>query len=156
MVQICFALPLFHSFTGIGKKTAWATWNSFPDLTESLLKDPEKLTLDSIHMQCLFSVMVYSKACNAAGVNETRQQLFRQGTRTLGMIPPTQQAPFQHIVCSLYQAAIVWMQSLQRQQNVPNASHWAWVKDGKSRVWSPFWTSLPELSKACALLFHCG
>ena len=107
-------IPHFRSW-GLVKKTAWATWNSFPDLTASLLKDPEKITLDSIHMQCLekFTVMMYSKACNAAGVNEARQQLFSQGTRTLDMIPPTQQAMFQHILRALYQAAIIWMQSLQ-------------------------------------------
>ena len=80
--------------------------------------------------------MQYSKACNVTGVNETRQQLFSQGTRTLGMIPPTQQALFQHILRALYQAAIFWMQSHQRQQNVPNASHWAWVKDEKSGLLS--------------------
>ena len=103
-----------------------------------------------------FTATMYSKACNAAGVNEARQQLFSQGTRTLDMIPPTQQALFQHILRALYQPAIFWMQSLQRQQNVLNASYWGWVKDEKTRVWSPFWTSLPDVSKVHAFLFHCG
>ena len=55
-------------------------------------------------MQCLekFTVMMYSKACNAVGVNEGRQQLFSQGTHTFDMIPPTQQALFQHILQALY------------------------------------------------------
>lgn len=53
--------------------------------------------------------------CNAAGVNEGRQQLFSQGTRTLDMVPPTQQTLLQHILWALYQAAIYWMQSLLRQ-----------------------------------------
>ena len=54
--------PLFHSFTwcdmtssflGIGKKTAWAAWQVYPDLTETLLTvsdDPTLLTLESIHI----------------------------------------------------------------------------------------------------------
>ena len=59
-------------------------------------------------MQCLekFTATMYSNACNAAGVNEARRQLFSQETRTLDMIPPTQQALFQHILRALYQAAI--------------------------------------------------
>ena len=41
------ALPVFHALTGCdtvsafvghGKKTAWATWNSFPELTDALLE----------------------------------------------------------------------------------------------------------------------
>ena len=44
--QKALALPMFHAltscdtvsaFTGHGKKTAWVTWNSFPELTEALL-----------------------------------------------------------------------------------------------------------------------
>ncbi|MES9881863.1 MAG: hypothetical protein ABW185_13375 [Sedimenticola sp.] len=166
----CCALPLFHSYTGcdttssfygIGKKTAWATWSTFPDLTETLttlLKSPEEMTLESIHMQRLekFTVMMYSKTSNASRVNEARRQLFSQGTRSLDMIPPTQQALLQHILRALYQAAIIWMQALERQQNVPDASDWGWIKDEKGKVWSPFWTDLADASKACALLFHCG
>ena len=53
--------PLFHSFTGcdttpsflgIGKKTVWAAWQAYPDLTETLLTlsdDPTLLTLDSLN-----------------------------------------------------------------------------------------------------------
>ena len=91
------ALLLFHSYTGcdttssffgIGKKTAWATWEAFPDLTErltTLLKSPEEVTLGSIHMERLekFTVMIYSKNTDASRVNEARRQLFYQGTRTL-------------------------------------------------------------------------
>ena len=166
----CCALPLFHSFTGcdttssflgIGKKTAWNAWKKFPELTETLttlMENPKEMNLDSIHMERLekFTVMMYSKTSNASCVNEARQQLFSQGTRTLDMIPPTQQALLQHILRALYQAAIIWAQALERQQNVPDASDWGWISDEKSKVCSPLWTVLPEASKACALLFHCG
>ena len=67
--------PLFHSFTGcdttssflgIGKKTAWAAWQAYPDLTETLLTlsdDPTLLTLDYIHMARLeyWTVVMYSR-----------------------------------------------------------------------------------------------
>ena len=94
--------PLFHSFTGcdttssflgIGKKTAWAAWQAYPDLTETLLTlsdDPTLLTPDSIHMARLerWTVVVYSKSSGCSRVNGVRRQLFTHGTRTLDHIPP--------------------------------------------------------------------
>ena len=94
--------PLFHSFTGcdttssflgIGKKIAWAAWQAYPDLTETLLTlsdDPTLLTLDSIHMARLerWTVVMYSKSSGCSRVNDVRRQLFTHGIRTLVHIPP--------------------------------------------------------------------
>ena len=94
--------PLFHlfmgcdttsSFLGIGKTTAWAAWQAYPDLTETLLtlsEDPTLLTLDSIHMASLerWTVVMYSKSSGCSRVNDVRRQLFTHGTRTLDHIPP--------------------------------------------------------------------
>ena len=94
--------PLFHSFTGcdttssfldIGKKTAWAAWQAFPDLTETLLtlsNDPTLLTLDSIHMARLerWTVVMYIKSSGGSRVKDVRRQLFTHGTRTLDHTPP--------------------------------------------------------------------
>ena len=92
--------PLFDSFTGcdttssflgIGKKTAWAAWQAYPDLTETLLTlsdDPTLLTLGSIHMVRLecWTVVMYSKGSGCSRVNDVRRQLITHGTRTLGHI----------------------------------------------------------------------
>ena len=94
--------PLFHSFTGcdtissflgIGKKTAWAAWQAYPDLTETLLTlsdDPTLSTLHSIHMARLerWTVVMYSKSSGCSRVNDVRRQLFTHGTRTLDHTPP--------------------------------------------------------------------
>ena len=102
--------PLFHSFTGcdttssflgIGKKTAWAAWQAYPDLTETLLTlsdDPTLLTLDSIHMARLerWTVVMYITSSGCSRVNDVRRQLFTFRTRTLDHIPPTQEALLQH------------------------------------------------------------
>ena len=94
--------PLFHSFTGcdttssflgIGKKTAWAAWQAYPDFTETLLTlsgDPMLSTLDSIHMARLerWTVVMYSKSSGCSRVNDVRRQLFTHGTRMLDHIPP--------------------------------------------------------------------
>ena len=59
------ALPLFHSFSGcdttsqllgIGKKTAWITRQSMPELTETLLNlthNPDTFSVDSNDMKQL-------------------------------------------------------------------------------------------------------
>ena len=93
---------LFHSFTGcdttssvlgIGKRTAWAAWQAYPDLTKTLLTlsdYPTLLTLDSIHMVRLerWTVVMYSKSTGCSRGNDVRRQLFTHGTRTLDHIPP--------------------------------------------------------------------
>ena len=128
--------PLFHSFTGcsslflgIGKKTAWAAWQAYPDLTETLLTlsdDPTLLTLDSIHIARLerWTVVMYSKISGCSRVNDVRHQLFTHGTRTLDHIPHTQEALLQHPKRALYQAGYIWRQARQRHQDVPYASAW--------------------------------
>ena len=81
------------SFRGIGKKTAWAAWQGYPDVTETLLTisdDPTLLTLDSIHMARLerWTVVVYSKSSGCSRVNDVRRQLFTHDTTTLDHTPP--------------------------------------------------------------------
>ena len=169
--------PLFHSFTGcdttssflgIGKKTAWAAWQGYPELTETLLTlsdDPTLLTLDSIHMARLesWTVFMYSKSSGCSRVNDVRRQLFSHCTRTLDHTPPpthththTQEMPLQHAKRALYQAGYIWRKARQRHQNVPDVSAWGWTQDVNTKLWMPFWTVLDDASKTCALLHHCG
>jgi hypothetical protein len=104
------ALPLFHSLTGCdttsqflacGKKNAWAAWTSLLDFTDTLVALTEYLTLfsiDSVHMQRIvrFVVLMYSKGCGVARVNEARHRLFTNGSRSLENLHPTQAALLQH------------------------------------------------------------
>ena len=113
------ALTLFHSlmgcdttsqFLGCGKKTAWAVWNSFPGLTNTLVLltlNPNMFGIESIHMQQIerFVVLMYSKGCGAAGVNDARLRLFTSGTKSLESIPPTQAALFQHVKRAILQSS---------------------------------------------------
>ena len=98
------ALTLFHSptgcdttsqFLGCGKKTVWAVWNNFPDLIDTLVAltlNPNMFGIEFIHMQRIerFVVLMYSKGCCAAGVNEARLRMFTSGTKLLESVPPTQ------------------------------------------------------------------
>ena len=60
-LEKAWALPMFHaligcdtisSFTGYGKKTAWAIWTVLPELTDALLKlsaPPSDIPEDVMH-----------------------------------------------------------------------------------------------------------
>ena len=82
-------LPLFHAFTGccqvaffagIGKKTAWNTWNHFSELTNSfssmsLLPKLEDITNHSASIE-RFAVLLYDRISTISTVNECRKDLF--------------------------------------------------------------------------------
>ena len=162
------ALTLFHSLTGwdttsqflgCGKKTARAAWNSFPDLTDTLVAltlNPNMFGIESIHMQRMerFVVLMYSKGSHAAGVNEARLRLFTSGTKSLESIPPTQAALFQHMKRAILQSSFYWHQALSAQQEIPYFSGWGWQKDNTS-TWQPLWTTLDDASVVCTTLLHC-
>ena len=123
------ALPLFHSLSGcdttsqllgIGKKTAWSTWQSMPELTETLLNlthNPQPFSMDSDDMKQLerFFVLMYSRSCSATSVDEARLQLFSHGSRTLEALPPTKAALYQHVKRAILQACFFWKQSVSSQ-----------------------------------------
>ena len=132
------ALILFHSLTGCdttsqflgcGKKTAWAVWTSFPDLTDTLVAltlNRNMFGIESTHMQWIerFVVLMYSKGCGAASVNEAILRLFTSGTKSLESIPPTQAALFQHVKRAILQSSFYWHQALSAQQEIPDFSGW--------------------------------
>ena len=66
------ALPMFHALTGCdivsafvghGKKTVWAAWNSFPELTSALLKlahaAPIEISKQAMHIIERFVIATY-------------------------------------------------------------------------------------------------
>ena len=163
------ALPLFHAITGCdttshflgcGKKTAWASWQNTPGLTETLLaltNAPSCFSLESLHMEKLerFVVVMYSKGCGLAKVNEARHRLFTSGKKTLESIPPSQAALFEHIKRALLQASFHWNQATSVHQEIPDFREWGWQRED-SGVWLPYWTTLQDASKACSILLHCS
>ena len=134
----CQSLLLFHAFTGcdvtsfmfgIGKKTAWNAWLSYPHLTNTfiaLLEDPETLDLYPGHMEHLerFTVLMYSKNCNLGSVIEARKLFFTQILKSLHSILPTKHALFQHARHALLIAAFIWKQSLVKRPVIPDPSKW--------------------------------
>ena len=133
---------------------------NMPGLTETLLaltNAPSCFSLESLHMEKLerFVVVMYSKGCGLAKVNEARHRLFTSGKKTLESIPPSQAALFEHIKRALLQASFYWNQATSVHQEIPYFREWGWQRED-SGVWLPYWTTLQDASKACSILLHCS
>ena len=152
--QRCQALLLFHSFTGcdvtaifgIGKKNGMhgpLFLRSRPPITQ----DPTSITLDSLPTQRMesFALLMYSKNCGSASINEARKLTFTAGLKPLESIPPTQHALFHHTKRALLIAA----------SSIPNPSEWGWEWNDRTKAWIPYQTNLQDASEGCSVLLHC-
>ena len=80
------ALPMFHALTGCdtvsafvghGKKTAWATWNSFSDLTAALLElahAPTEIPERTMNVIERFVILMYDRTSTCTDVNKGRKK----------------------------------------------------------------------------------
>ena len=166
----CAAIAFFHAFSGcdvtssmvgIGKKTAWNAWISFPKVTDTMIElteNPSELNENSEHMQVLerFTVLMYSKTCNAETVNEARQRLFTHNLKSLENIPPTKAALYQHTRRVVLVTSFIWHRALNRQLCLPTFDGYGWEWNERTQSWVPYWTKLEDVSSACALMLHCG
>ena len=149
------------AFCGKGKKSAWAAWNCYPEVTEAfnyMAANPYRpVSMDAHHVQLLerFTVILYDKTSYLDSVNEVRRELFCQKSRTMDHIPPTQDALLQHMKRVAYQSGI-WATSELAQQPTPSPEGWGWTLDEKTQVWLPVWSTLPMASKACNELIKCA
>jgi hypothetical protein len=70
-------------FAGRGKKTAWSTWNAFPEAIRAL---DWQVTQD-IFATLQKIVLMYARSSALANVNTDRQVLFERNSKSLGSIP---------------------------------------------------------------------
>ena len=109
------------SFGGHGKKSAWDTWNSFPNVTDAFVKlssEPHAVSENSEYLPTLerFVVLLYDRTSNKLHVNDSRKQLFTKKCRGMDSLPPTQATLIQHIKRAILQSGYCWYRSLQAQQ----------------------------------------
>ena len=159
------ALPMFHaltgcdtvsSFAGHGKKAAWSTWKSLPEMTDALLmlqEAPIEVPENAITIIERFVVLLFDKTSTCTKVDNARKKLFPRKS-LLERIPPTQAALMQHIRRAVYQGGHIWGNMLVPEPVIPSPSDWGWVKTGDS--YEPYWTTLPQASKSCQELLSCG
>ena len=156
---------MFHAFTGCdtissfagrGKKTAWNTWNIFPEVTaafEDLLHMQESIRNATISTLQRFVVFMYDRTSDIEEVNVVRKYLFTQKSRSLENLPPTLAALEQHIKSVCYQSNC-WNQAFNPNPNLPSLADWGWKEE--QTEWQPVWTTLQEASRSCSELVRCG
>ena len=121
------ALPAFHALTGsdntsflsgTGNKSAYAKWSTRPELTTTLchlMNKPETPSSDGTAVIESFVISLYSVSCTLTDVNQARQQIFAQSSRTFECmhLPPTKAALVEHVKSTTHQARYVWGQSIR-------------------------------------------
>ena len=109
--RYCNSLPIFHAFTGCdtvsfsvrGKKTVWATWRAFLEVTDAFIeleREPSTVSQESMSWLERFVVIMYDNTSDTMETNEASKQLFEHKGRTLEDIPPTKAAVKQYIKCT--------------------------------------------------------
>ena len=160
------ALPMCHAITGcdtvsafVGhvKKSAWATWNSLPELTDALLSlanAPTSLQEDTMHVIERFVILLYDRTSKCKDVNKARKKLFAKKS-SVQNIPPTYAALEQHVKRYALQGGHVWGQALVPEPVLPPPTDWGWHRSDDG-PYTPLWTTLPEASNTCYELVSCG
>ena len=139
-----------------GKKTAWETWKVFPEVSDAFLEmtnilGGEMSDVCVIQLEC-FAVLMYDRTSECLEVNEARNQVFIQKSRTLETIPPTKSTLEQHIKRASYQARC-WSPALVQNPQLPSPSDWIRIK--KKGEWHSIWTTLAEAAKSYHELICC-
>ena len=165
--KMCQAMPIFHALTGCdtvssffgkGKRSAWEAWKSYPAVTDAfnnLYSATEHSGIDPSTVRVLerFIVVMYDRTSECTDLDAARKFLFTKKTKSLDSLPPTSAAFVQHLKRAVYQAVLCWSNSLKRNVESHDPSHWGWSKDGSR--WVPFWSTLPEVSECSRELIHC-
>jgi len=106
------------SFYGRSKKTAWDVWKVCNDITNVCIRLSKHGQLDvkneDVKKLERFVVLLYDRTSDVESVNECRQILFAQKGRNIELIPPTEDALYQHIKRAVLQARFIWNTSLQK------------------------------------------
>ena len=122
--QKALVLPVFHALTGCdtvsgivghGKKSNWATWNSFPELTTALAelqlhvtsKPDSSLPEQAMRTIERFIVLLYDRTSPCVNVNEARKKLFSK-RNSAQRIPPSYDALVQHVRRAIFQGCFIW------------------------------------------------
>ena len=123
------------AFVGHGKKTAWATWNSFPELTDALLElahAPTEIPEQSMLVIERFVILIYDRTSTCTNVNKARKKLFAK-TSSVKRIPPSHAALEQHVKRAAFQGGHVWGKALTPH---PSASFSNQLGLGHDRWWT--------------------
>ena len=131
--------------------------NDLSQTFSTITQYPEDFSIDSVHMKRLeqFTIGMYSQIVQTDSINEARLLLFRDLLKPIDQIPPSQEALFQHARRSIF-AANIWWKSGEKNPEYLDPSKWGWTLDDEKKMWKPFLTALPAVSKGCLNMASCG
>ena len=75
-----------------------------------------------------FISLLYDRSSQLFTVDSTRKKLFSQTNTAFENLPPTSAALKYHIQRAVFQASIVWGQSLVNIPQSHSPEHWGWEK----------------------------
>jgi len=102
-----------------------------------------------------FIALLYDRSSQSFTVDSTRKKLFCQKNSAFENLPPTSAALKYHIKRAVFQASIVWGQSLTNIPSFHAPEQWGWEKNEKGEF-DIFWPHLSAISKSCAELCKCS
>ena len=155
-------LPCFHrmrhrvSIWGKRGKTAWDTWNVYPEVTEAfeeLTKMHGNLTEKAQSQIERFVILMYDRTSDVLEINKARKELFTKKSRSLENLPPTQAALKEHTKRASLQGQSR-IKATELDQPLPNPGDFGWSKDQDG--WQPVWTTLPQAQQSCYELIQCS
>ncbi len=138
-------------FAGHGKRTAWKTFLTHPQLLDELGRTP--LNDGVVKAVEMFVVKLYAPAMDLTSVDELRVRMFR--SKNPESLPPTHDALRQHIARSSYQA-MVWYNALVPTPTLPSPFDCGWFHDQESDTVEPVLSTQEAVPKACLELVSCA
>ncbi|KAL9960530.1 hypothetical protein ACROYT_G034002 [Oculina patagonica] len=160
-------LPVFHALTGAtrhlslqdtAKKTAWAAWENFPEVTIAFLElasAPSAISEENLSIIERYVILIYDRTSHLNKVNDAQKYLFTKKGRGLEELPPTHDALEQHLKRATYQGGFVWGQATIPMPVLPNPTDWGWTVSREGQM-QPLWVTLPAAAVSCKELVHCG
>ena len=145
----------------MGKKKGYDILKTYDDALEtfsSIYMNPfQRFTVTSAEFKVIqrFVILMYSKASEFTMVNAARKDMFFQKNSNLDIVPPTENALFQHCLRAIYQTG-VWGRCLKTYQSLPVPSDFGWQRSNNSDVpWEPVWITNGEASKEVREFVKC-
>ena len=161
------SLLFFHALSGCdtvsafrnkGKKSFYQTWEVMQEITNTFVKlsnYPVDFNDTDEDMLEKFISLLYDRSSQSFSVDNTRKKLFSQKNTAFDNLPPTKAALRYHIKRAVYQASIIWGQSLINIPSYHSPEQWGWKKnqDGAFEI---VWTHLSAIAQSCSELCKCG
>ena len=141
------------------KERNLATWNSFPELTDSfmtLTTTPVSIQDDKMNCFERFLVLPYSRTGQHLEVHKAGKKLFTKRD-SVQRIAPTFDALLTSeldVKRSVFQGGYIWRQTLVTLSTIPSPASWGW-RQTESGSYEPTWTTLVILNRVARLSIGC-